>query len=432
MYIPFSAKATSYFSLSKIWRLFFVVSCCICFFNICLAQNSFSSTQILARKINAPGQSTLQNTLYFLENNTQQMPLIEEYTFRTETDELDAARQGYTFRLNFSPKTARAVQDKINKQRTQYYRNKNLWLTDQQCAKKYEAIANWHFADLEQTFLLEKKQILEDKKTIYLKMLNNSLDFDISQLLKTQSDLHEIDEDLLGIQHKKKFARSSLFPKSDHIEKYTLKSDNWIGISQMKNLLHSIITSEQNNLRQVLQQDQIHLARLDLDMEVAETKQVLEFVQFKYAARPRLDFHREFSFGFSLRIPTKSTNRLNINEAQLDLLDEQLQYELISAKLNEAIATDYAKFVQIVELYELNRQHIQNTKLEESYHTYLQKGNVHPLTLLLLKENILRNKRKLLKLEKEACLLFIDILYRKGQLSRPPLTNYLSSDLEQY
>lgn len=399
------------------------------YLNFCFAQKNFSTTQLLSKRLDHPGRLLLQDNLEGLRNNKQKMPVIDEFSFRTETDELDAERQEYLLRLNFNNRAARNIQDEKNKSKTHLYELKDEVLREEQLIKRYEHIAKWYFADNELEWFAAKRAVLEDQKTIYKKMMANALQLNLDGLLKTEEDLQKMDQEMLELVHEKNFAIKQLFPGEENPEIYLLQASNWISLETMQKVLAKITSSETPTLEQELQQNDVDLAKLDYAMEVAEAEKVLDFVQAKYAGRDRLETAREFSFGLSLIIPTKSSNRIKVNEAQLDIFDEQFRLELLQKEIEEDIMVAYSKFDQLIEEYQLIKKYITNNQLEDTYKKYRSNGTVHPLTLLRIKESILKNQRELQKIEKEACLLFIDILSYKGLISRTPSINYLSNDL---
>ncbi|MFT4664354.1 MAG: hypothetical protein ACI8YQ_000220 [Polaribacter sp.] len=394
------------------------------------AQKSYSTSQLLSNKTSSDGRSLLQNNLQFLKESDQSIPLIDDYSFRTETDELNANRQEYLFRIGFNGKASRDVQEKITKSTIHLYELKDEILRERTLIRRYEYIANWYFADNELEWFAQKKAVLEDKKTIYKKTMSNSLELDLDGLLKTEDDLQKMDQEMLELMHEKTFSIQQLLPEIKDPETHLLQKNNWISLKTIQRVLAKIALTQNPNLKQTLQQNDIALAKLDHEMEIAETKKVLDFAQLKYANRNNLSTAREFSLGLSLTIPNKSSNRVKINETQLDIFDELFQQERLEQELEEDLIAAYAEFDYLMKKYQLIQSQIAESKLEDTYNKYLRNGTVHPLTLLRIKDSILKNQRDLQRIEKDACLLFIDILATKGLISKQPSINYLTDDLK--
>jgi len=397
--------------------------------NNCFAQRSFSTGQLLSKNISNTGRALLQDNLQFLREENQSMPLVDEYSFRTETDEFNANRQEYLFRMNFNNKSSRDAQDKKTQNIIQQYELKNEILREKELLKRYEYITNWYFADNELGWFAQKRAVLEDKKNIYKKMIANAPEIDLSGLLKTEEDLQKMDQEMLELIHEKNFSIRQLFPQTEKPESYLLQASNWVSLKKIKEVLEKIASSEAPTLEETLQQNEIASAKLEHDIEVAETEKILDFVQVKYAGRDNLNARQEFSLGLSLVLPHKSANRININEAKLEIFDELFQQERLREEIKEDLAVAYAEFDHLMEEYELIQKYIKQSNLEDTYNKYRSNGTVHPLTLLRIKDSILKNQRNLQKIEKAACLLFIDILAYKGLIYKKPSINYLSDDL---
>ena len=168
------------------------------------------------------------------------------------------------------------------------------------------------------------------------------------------------------------------------------------------------------------------------DVEEAEGKKILDFVQAKYAGRDKLAFEKELSLGLGINIPTKASTRVKLNEAMLDIFDEQYKKDLLAANLQEKTTESYNEFQVLIREHQIIQDQISNNSLEETFNKFSSKGTVHPLSLLQIKESILKSKRALKKIEKEACLLFLEVLSYKGQLALPERVNYLSDDLHSF
>jgi hypothetical protein len=395
----------------------------------CFAQKSFSTTEVLSKTTNYPGKALLYKNTQFLNNNKQGMPVIEQMQFRTSTNRMDGNRQSYQFRMGFNSKEMRELHDRKIKSNIHLYEIKDQLLQEKQLLKNYEYIAKWYFAENQLEDLNEKRILLEDQKTIYKKMMANSLELDIDKLLRTEEDLQELDQDILRYQNEKEFCVKQLFPEEKNPQQVSLTKTNWISLQTMQRVLEKAAASPTLTLDQVNQKSDIEQARINYDIEVAKTNKILDFVQVRYDGRDNLGVQQEFGVGLGLNIPYKSNNRLRINEAQLDIFDEELRLELLRQEAEEDFIADYAKFENLLKQWQLVQKHKAESDLENTYNKYLNNGTVHPLSLLRIKESILKSQEELHQIEEEACLLFIDLLATKGLIGETPAINYLSDDL---
>lgn len=400
----------------------------------CFAQTSFTSTQLLANDLQPDADMSLllQNNLQFLKESKQGMPFVEKMEFRTETDRLDFERQEYQFRMSFNKGRSRKVQDKITKNNIKLYETRTQIINQAELAKRYKMIIDWHYGQLELERLKALKILAEDKKTVYQKMLLNALVIEIDDLLKVEEGILELDRDISKAERLKAHAIRQLFPGQSALIDYTLEADSWISVERMESFLKENKTLPLQNLEQTQKEVQVDFLQLEYDLEKSEEKKILDFVQVKYAQREDLEVHRELSLGLGFNIPTKSSARVKLNEDMLDILNEQYEQQLITSNLEEKIAAYYAEFDMLIEEYRLIQQQISANRLEATYEKYSTTEEVNPLTLLRIKESVLENKRLVKEIEKEVCLLFLEILKCKGLIHQTPTRNYLSDDLPTF
>ncbi len=395
------------------------------------SQKTFTSTQLLANQPNAALNTLLNENTQYLKESKQSMPLVNQMEFRTETDELDINRQEFLFRMSFNNNKARKVQNELTQNNILHYELKNQLLDESKLAKRYDQLIEWHYAHEELKFLDEKRLILEDKKTIYQKSLDNSLKVDIEDLLKIEESLQEIRRSVLHFEHQKSFSIQQLIHEQDTSD-CQLEADNWISIETMQTVLNEIKELPSHNLTQAFQHAKLDQVELGYDMEKAKSRQVLDFVQIKYGNRMDLEFHREWALGVGLKIPHKAGSRVKLNKEKLNIFDEKYKQQLLDSDIEERLVTYFLDFNALVKEYQLVEQFISDNRLEETYKKYSAAGGVHPLTLLRIKESILNNRQELKKIEKEACLIFLEILKYKGKLFQAPFTNYLTDDLQSF
>lgn len=415
--------------------LFKVSLCCVFLLTVqainpLIAQRVISSKQILSDLSQLPGYSILQEGRNFLQNVEQGMPLVDEMEFRTETDEMEFNRQEYLFRVSFNNKKARRAQDRITDNNIRFYELRTEMIREAELLRRYELMVDWYYMQMELEYYQAKNIILEDRKTVFEKMLANAETPDITNLLKIDEDLQELERDIFELENQRSYIIEQLGSKES--AQLVLDTSDWISIETMDFVLNETANINSANLEQALQMLKIDAEQLEFELEQAQSRRFLDFIQLKYAGRNNLDIQREFSFGLGLQIPTKTTNRLNINEALLDKLDEEFEMDLLEKEIEGELAALNASFTKLREEAKLIRRQIAENRFEGLFEKYKNTTNLHPLALLSMKEMALKNERTLYKIEKEACLTFIEILQLKGMLRKTPATNYLSDNLEVF
>lgn len=394
------------------------------------AQQVVNSTSLLSGLNPSPANAILQRGISFLKEGEQGMPMIDELEFRTETDELEFNRQEYLFRVSFNNKKTREAQDKITEQNLRLFELREGILKEAELAQRYEWIIEWFYLQKETDYNQKRGVILEDKKTVYEKMLLNTETPDISDLLSIDEDLQEHERTIFELKNQQQFLIKQLTSGQD--TSVTLDTRQWISLETMHFVLKDAMKRNTFNLEQKRQQLRIDSEQLELDLEEAKRRKILDFVQLKYAGRNNLDIQKEFSFGLGLQIPTRSTNRLNINEALLDKLDEEFEKELLDQEIEHQLLALMAEFNALYKEGQLINQQIAESRFAGLFEKYQGTTNLHPIALLNIKELELKNQRSLFRIERKACQLYLDILRLKGMLDKTPATNYLSDALQEF
>ena len=394
------------------------------------SQNRISTTKILSQEVNSEAHQTLEKSLDWLQNSKQEMPRIDQMDFRTETSEWDRERQEYLFRMRFNNRASRLAHRNLIKNDIYALELKGAQLKEFILMERYEQIVEWHYLELELEELAIARDLLTDKKTIYQKMLSNSLDFDFNNLLKTEEDLQELSQEEWQLKRRKVYLIQQLLPNT--AADYQLKDSSWISMNKMQEVLEQIMEVPLQNLEFKRQEEEIQYAQLEYELERAEGKRFFDFAQLKYAGRDKQDIGQEFSIGLAFNIPTQSNTLLKRNEIQLDIFEKQYEKQLIQEEIEEEIDLVYNKFKNLLAEYQNLKDINEANQLEKMYEQYRQVGDLSPLLLLQLKESILKSQSKLKRIEEKTCEAFLEILQLKGIFYLNPRINYLSNDLAPF
>jgi hypothetical protein len=396
-----------------------------------MAQRTVSPKDVLNLPSAQSAIQLLRGNIQRLENTDRAMPFIEEMEFRTESDEMDLNRQEYLFRMRFHNRESRRVQDRINQNALQHYELRSILLAERALSGRYEYLAEWFYLEKELAELTRKKVIIDDQLRLYKTMASNALQLDIANILKAEEDLQELEQDQLQLQLQRAVLINHFLPEADP-SNIQLIAEGWISIATMHKNVLQIMRDSQITTSQKLQQTEVDAAQFEYELELAESRRFLEFVQAKYAGRDNLTVTREFSFGVGFLIPMKSTNRIDINEAQLEQFDEEFQLAMMAIELEEDIKEAYQRFDQVWQAHQLLLKQIDEKKYAATLERYKQSAGVSPVILLQLQALIIKQERNLLRLEEEACFRYLKLLALKGMLHPDSKINYLSDDGQSY
>lgn len=374
------------------------------------SQPTISVEEVLEKTDLYISEKWVKEGIRFLDEEPQDLPYLEKLEFRSETDEFNLGRQEYLFRSSFNSSKMR----KLHEQEVAISRQELLIKQDNYTASIISAyhfqIAKWYYLEIEKQHLLEEKNILEDKKIILQRLMNNSLDFDLEEFLKLENDLQEIMSVLVRVDHQKASLVSQLLGEDDDIDSIQLSAPNWVSFESMYDTLSDLKSQFAQNRLLFQQQLKVDKAALKEEQENAESQKVIDFVQIKYAGRDNLEFGNEISLGFGINIPTRSSGRVKQNEARLDMIEEQVELEQLQWELSQELTQLYAHFDLLKKEYDVLQEYIDTNERSKTYEKYKTIEGIDPLSLLSLKESILKNQQRLIKIEKEAVLTYLTII----------------------
>ena len=263
------------------------------------------------------GQLLLPTTETIATDQRPRTPFIDSYDLRTETDEYNYQQQEYTIRFNFSsPGRARA-------QRAMYQQLLLQPPEDEQeasCERIEDLYRDWV-----QLYLLQRERatadslllVLADRQRVterYAAALRGDPD-DQLRLLTDRSDL------LLARERGER--RETLLRTS-----YLLGGDSldFAGFPSVESISSQLAAAgSMADLPDVKTAYELSLIDREIALELAEERQLLDFLQLRYRANPRREFREKFTIGIALRIRDGGDRKLKLRELYLE--KEQLERE---------------------------------------------------------------------------------------------------------
>lgn len=396
------------------------------FTTLAYAQQSVSTTQLLQQAWTQPATDA---RIQFLDTEKQTLPVVEKLEVRTETDEFDWERQELTFRTSFNGFKARKAQQTLVNKTKQKYETQNRIAQQELMATYYQLLLAWHYEDKEIALLQAQQRILEDKKRLFeAELKQNTQTISIENYLKIEKDLYE-----LGLSQLKAEQKKLSFIKLlglDVTTAYQLDTTDWVTVAQMQ----AIIAQGGADLNQhpdyAYQQAKVDFAQAEWGLEKANAQKVLDFAQVRYASKKEFQFNTAVSVGVGINLPFTFASRVDLNEAQLDVLEETEKVYRLEEELAQKQQAAVAEFEANQQAYAYVKAYIENNEQVEVLEGHLDNANVSLWTILELKEDQLDAQEELLDLEYKLSELYLEILELRGALSGQ--INYLSDDLRAF
>ena|GEM_PF-4696519 len=386
------------------------------------SQKKITTDELLfGRNVSEIDTSDVENQIASLG----QLSIVDKWEFRTETDEWDFNRQQYTLRASFNDFNSKNIYNDINSINKESFLLLDKQYFENRIYQKYKNIIDLHYLERKQVLADSMLIILNDQKKIIEFEIANGSSVSINNLVKIDFAIRELNID----------KNSYVFKKNLIVEKIdsTLKNDEFIidtlgwisNTTIIKNLgdESANVNSEINLKSQKLKYSDIELKRQD-----SEAKRVLDFVQLQYAGRNNLTPLNEFSIGFGINIPTKSSNIRKRSEALVDKLEDELELKQVKTKVHQDLE-DLVFKIQMKNLeYTSYVKYMDEIKASTNSNVFESLGD--PKAVLEYRLNNLKIEKDLIGIKYEMLEDYLELLLIKGWLLNYPNVNFLSNNFD--
>ncbi len=393
------------------------------------AQNQITISEYLNSIKESEQVKIDSNTVSLLNDYNYNLPIIKSAQFRTETNDLVLERQEYTFRLK--PNSIRAMSDQkeLYQKRIEAVIVKNQLGFNEDLKDRYILILNYYFSSKLIDLYKEKQIQLEDK----LNILSHSIyeiKFDVEDLIDAEDDLLETNLKLIMLEESSNnqlaLLKQSLNYQGDSL---VFNFDDFISPSEIYNVtIQDTIPTEPLNI--TLQKLKMYTLENEMELTAAKSKQILDYVQARYAAKKNDIFDESFSLGLGINLPFFGNTRSKKGEYYLKIINEESKLSKLKSKNidNNKIVNEEFKTAKIN--YQILQKQNEESSINLLLDTYKKMEGAPPLQLVNLK--VLQNKKNIevLKSKHELYKIYIITLAYQEVLFQKPLINYLSSTKE--
>jgi hypothetical protein len=373
-----------------------------------------------------------EKKLDYLKNTSHDLPLMEEVSFRTETDEWDIRRQEYAVRLDFNTKRERSSQKSYHQSTILAADSNRGMLIQNSLEDKYALWIEYFFYQKEKDIRQQELLILKDKFNVIGILAKTTGKYDLADLIRIENDMDNMESGIQKLELRMKELEMIVEDDLSTSSTITLDVANFIMLSNVKNMLDSLSNDASANPQLDIIEGDMAMNIAELDLEKAKNKKLLDFVQMKYAGDgSNTPYGREWSVGLALNIPIKNSDILDIREIELKQLEIQNDWDIAKLELEKRIQDRRRKLNSLFQQHELLLQ--QQAEHEQNYSLdYYTKTGTDPMVALKIKETQLEKQRDILDVEADIYFYYLDLLDYSGKLVTIPYVNYLTNTLERF
>ncbi len=398
-----------------------------------ISQNTISSSQLLATAKNEQPVLLEEKKLEFLKNTNFNMPVSDELEYRTEAEEMNFQEQEHTLRWSFTGIKERKEQKKYHQTSIQLQESERQLVFQEILFDRYRDLVDYLFLMKENDFLQQQKLVLDDQLNIMRTLAGQTTDFDIEDLIRTEDDWHELEIDILRLEKDIQDLEDLFATKIRSGTLIKIDTSDILNITQINSIILQLSDSLNLNVDVREQYARIAETNAEYNLEKAENQQTFDFVQLRYRDRDMaLAVEREWHLGIGLQIPLKNANRIQLNELELERIEEENRLTLLQNTLSERIQNTKRDLAFSFQQYNRVKEQLEDSQAKYSFEEYGKLYGSDPLSLLYMKESLLKRERTLLQIEEDIFRDYLRLLDLTGKMVEVPLRNYLSGSLETF
>ncbi len=355
---------------------------------------------------------------------TFKAPIIEEYEFRTETNDFDLDKQDYLIRVSPTTKAIREAQQRLFEGYLSQPKDDPFSLELRFIEDAYEYWIDEYFSFELQDLLEEQKTVLDDKMSVIKKQLIIG-DADFSDFVKAQNDLKDLNLNQLQNQQENKMYA---FPSSLSGVEYTF--EDLISVEEIKAFVTAFDPSSVEDPNRLVS-DNLKRTELqnELDLEEAEAKQILRFAEISYGGPHSDPFREKVSVGVGLRLPWDGGNRLDLQELKIEMDNLETEALFDQDKLFLDVSRSRFEVLESIRVYEeqLSLREAMKESNRELKQILNETNSSNPTFILELNQQSIELEIDKINSAKDVYEEYLDFLEDSLLMTQMPLKNYLLS-----
>ena len=396
------------------------------------AQNTLSTSDILASAKQQYVLNLQQQRVDFLKNSAFKLPIVDEMEFRTETNDFRLREQQYVLRGRFHTKAQQQAHSDFQQAKIELNTIEEQLLMQDLLRDRYDAIVEVSYFEKLLAAKNEQKILLEDRMTVLKKSINLPK-FNILDLIDAEEDLHEADRNILRLKNARTLAQQKIFRFSNQRGYLNTDDLRLIDIEQVMEMARSLSAEPSIAHATLIKRNlNVNLAAKEQAIRRTQEENTVDYFQAQIGGTDDDGFRQVFSLGMGITIPVRNRQRENIDELEFEKIDEGLKYEELKIQLKERMAKIRMEMETQYELYQLLSQQLESSQADEVLKQYQKIAGASPIAMLRLKGSQFKKELEQFSTQQEIYLLYVELLDASGKMMELPLRNYLMKELEEF
>ncbi len=331
-----------------------------------------------------------QELVDYLESSSATTPYIQKIEFRTETHDFDIREQSYSLRFyprgigetHHAARVASFMKKKSDAQHREIYNEALL--------NRYETVL--FYLQVENDIDLHKKRmsVIEDRIAVLRKIAK--IQGDTTALIEAEDRYIDLRLDLVKLQNIHINIKAQIEQITGKEVEIAFDESELLPLESVdKKFLKESEKSIADNIYLQVDRIEIELAESRYKLEMAKERDILSFLKLSYDSKDSDYPERAFSIGLGIKLPFINEDREGLDRKKIKYLSEKLKYEEEKRVYSEKVVSLKQSIKLLLQQYAILEERKNNGNAKISFKRHLSMEGADPLTLLKLKESIIKN-----------------------------------------
>lgn len=391
----------------------------LCLCGIAFSISSSGQEKITAHEFIRMGAFQDQEMKQIAEDKVD-FPWIEEYELRTRTRDFDFDEQLYIFRVSPSTPMKRRAQQALYEHYKQAPDFDKIEIICDQLIRLHEDWLELYINEENTQLLLALNIVLMDKETVLEKMAG-SYDFEFNKLINLQKDKSDISVALHELSLERQFILNKYGLADRELDFGDFLTDEDI-LVKLSTLVPESVRSE--DPESIYKKE---LMAKELDLEMAENKQLFDYAQLRYDGPHDDLFRQRVSLGIGLSLSRSGNRKLKIQELQIKKAelarDETRKVEADHKKRTDMI--DQLRMQVLSYEHFISTMSAERQALSDLGKQMTKAAGYSPLLLMDIEERRINNQLEALEKKENILDDYIDYMKVSGIICQDEIRNHL-------
>jgi hypothetical protein len=396
------------------------------------AQERLDPAALLLTALQDPSVLAQQQHVQFAKSHQPRLALVDGAQLRTESNRFELIRQEYLARLSWNGILEKKRYQQLQTVSVQTSQTQLEESFSEVLLQRYLLLHLYRSTQQKQGLQYQLIQVLQDKKTVLQVLSANSDQADPSDLYKLQFDLDKLELDHLESTQLQAQVQAQIADWLPNTILLPIDTSSWIQPTELYQNLQK--TTDFSSLFAESMQHKAKLSEIDAEirLETAKSRQIIDFIQFRYGNRPGDPFRYAAAVSLGLNVPFNSSRTAKKQELRIEQHEEEtklsvLQQELLQEK--KQLLRDLERYLQQFQL--IHRQ-IEDGKKQFAPEKLVQLEKNSLVTLLQYQELQLKRQLQQAEIAEQMQEVYLQYLFLNGNISRLFRQNYLKSGWPAY